>query len=216
MFFVDGTVLEMHTPEILSMKRGFYNPKHKIASHTFTILVTEDGKIVNVTKTYPGNTHDRKMFFKEKLGEQLIEAYGEEMSKKERGEVGAWNLAVGGDKGYPGIMFPADWTLYITKSGETSGEPGDWDDTTKIDETDKFRRYVDFDEVEHSFKIWKTTTANGHYYNGALAVFRSVVERTFAWVKDWAALSNLYFTSGSPETLELGIDAICALVNYTH
>lgn len=217
MFFIDGTVIEIRASNLHCLKRTSFNPKHKIPSLTFTILVDLHGKITWVSKTHPGNTSDRKVVALENLGLVLCKKYAQEMAKKGIDNNDGWILAIGGDKGYPGTPMPQFWKLYITQSGEHG--PGDdiGEDTNDLNKEDTAARYfafTDSDGTEYCFSYAKTVLNKTYFLNGNLATFRSVVERTFACIKDWELLSNVYFTSTEGDEINNAILAICGLHNH--
>jgi hypothetical protein len=218
-FFVDGTILEIFQSNLMVVNRDFWNPKHKIVSITFTILVTPDGRIVYVSQTYPGKHHDRKVWFDSGINQALVKKYWRTMLKLKAQE-DAPILAIGGDKGYIGLVIPEQWRLYITKSAAKVAddiESRSWDDVKKprVNMQDcSVTEKEGLQSTTHHFMIGKVE-GKMQQYPGGLAEHRSMVERTFADLKDWQLLHNRYFTTESYKgSVEPVILLVCALTNF--
>jgi hypothetical protein len=219
LFFVDGTVLQIYRSDMLHINRDHWNPKHKIVSITFTILITPDGKIVFASEPYPGKTHDRKVWYQSGINQQLVETYGILMEKLRRQE-NVPTLAIGGDKGYIGLIMPQLWKLYITKSAkkvDSEEKANSWDDVkSPSSETKNLTVPLTSSDKSPSstFQIGKVSQEMQSYPTG-LAQFRSMVERTIAEVKDFNLLENRSFTTDymSGQVTRV-IQLACALVNF--
>jgi hypothetical protein len=206
----DGTVLEIFEIQCdRPANRDHFNPKHGIPAVTFTILCDPSGYIALVTKTYPGKTHDRKVFHEDEINKKLIEEYFEHMTKMhENGNSDQefWRLSFGGDKGYYAIPVPEGWYLYITVSGnqhDTSENTKDWD--FEIGALDSVQGFNIVDPNEHNLQR----------PDGKLAEFRSIVERTIGDVKKWRILSNMEYVSDYLNNdLDDVITILCALTNW--
>lgn len=99
-------------------------------------------------------------------------------------------FVVGGDKGYVHIAPPTGWRLVLTKTADTTNEP-DPDAEEPADGRQVVPKYVS---------------------DAGIAVFRAVVERTFARVKKWSGLKNALLAEHG-ETCKKLIDVVCAIVN---
>lgn len=110
-FFVDGTIIPVHSSRFVLKRKMSFNSKHQTYSTSFWILVSPLGRIHYLSKVDFGNVHDATAWNESNICEVLRENYPAEMR-------GDYTLAIGGDKAYPNIDVPPGFELYITKSGE--------------------------------------------------------------------------------------------------
>jgi hypothetical protein len=219
LFFFDGTALRVFNSELMAVNRGNWSPKHRIVAVTFTILVTPDGRIVFVSPLYPGKLRDRKVWFESGINKALVEKYWRLMLDLRENQ-NTPILAIGGDKGYMGLVLPELWRLYITKSaikGADKEEAFGWDDIRQVKRIHQVIKITTNDgnrETSHSFSIG-LVNPEMQVYPQFLAHYRSEVERTFAEVKEWQLLSNRHFTSNSMKgNADLVLLIVCALINF--
>lgn len=222
MFFVDGTVIRIYSYSIPVLRRMSWNPKHKFASKTFTILVSADGGIVFVTPVTMGKVHDRDAWNMSGVSRKLIEAYVEQM-REIRGGADI-SLAICGDKGYPDIAVPELWKLYLTKSAEKEAIQGgelrmfvDWDENAELPPQPQFLPELLENNIFGPLPEFGFTKPgiDGAFLDGKVAKWRSVVERVFASIKDFLILSCPDFTTWQDQNLEDVIFTVCAIINTT-
>lgn len=222
MFFVDGTILKCFSPINPPLRRARWNPKHKTAARAFSILVTEKGEIVWVSEIMSGKVHDRDAWNNSGVAQELRKKYGTQYPQK-KPTIDNPILSVGGDKGYPHIVLPQGWKLYVTKTAitELQANPmAQMDDNELVSQsestsseisseqnsaTDSSDEHKNFDHLPNS---------DNRIFTKELAQFRSVVERSFRDVKCWQILGNRYFTSSKRSRLHRVVRIICAIVNW--
>jgi hypothetical protein len=218
LFFVDGTILPLFHSQVTEFNKAHWNPKHKILSISFTILVTPNGRVVFVSEPYPGKWHDRKVWYRSGINEALVKKYFRQMLDL-RAENDGPILAIGGDKGYLGLIFPEQWRLYITKSVPNAAESEELSGFSQVKHEDKISDNIKIHVLAgdqrktHSFAVGKVRREM-QMYPKHLAKFRSTVERSIGTIKDWQLLQNRYFTSNTYITsISPVIRIVCALLN---
>lgn len=196
MFFVDGTVLPCLKSSIPALNRAHWNFKHQFTGKNFTIVITQDGGIVCASNTTPGKTHDRVAWNESNILGKLCQVYGDVVKSIENGELSKnIRLAIGGDKGYPGIVIPRGWTLHITGK------------VTRVNWTDHKNAHYDPN-------LFYCPKEDKIVFDNRLAEFRSEVERTFGDLKQYELLVNPTFVWDHYEELDDCIQVVCALHNY--
>jgi hypothetical protein len=196
MFFVDGTVLPCLNSRIGQMKRAFWNFKHMMTAKCFTIVVTEDGRIVLCSKTVPGSIHDRVAWNKSGLLDLLVEKYGLPHDAIQNGLVPpGTTFSIGGDKGYPGILVPKGWNLHIT--GMVSRK--DWPSTLA----------TEYDHEKFYCPGEDTMVMDNH-----LKTFRAGVECVFSFLKNYHLIMDACFVFWHKDILDDCIRTTCAMYNH--
>lgn len=198
MFLVDGTVLPCLTSSIPSVKRLHWNFKHSMSAKCFTILTTIDGEIVWASKSYVGKTHDREAWNLSGVANKLLDAYQGDMRRMKRQRNDDTKLAIGADKGYPGIVIPEQWILYLTKSAKHVPS----------------RPTAEF-EVQHpsGLRLF-CPKRNQIIMDTRLATFRHKVEDVFSDLKDWQLLLDPVFVFTHTEELDDLIQVTSGLHNF--
>jgi hypothetical protein len=198
MFFVDGTVMPTLKSVVPALNRATWNIKHAFNAKCFTILVTENGGIVWASKSVPGKMADRTAWNKSGIAPLLAETY---RGVKERNLDGTdstdFQLAIGGDKGYPGIWIPKGWQLHLTKSAKRTAFPSE----------------VFTEPIRVKRTLW-CPKGNQIIMDERLSQFRSVVERTIAKLKEFELLLNAYFVYNHNAELDNCIQVVCGIFNY--
>ena len=218
MFFVDGTVIETFSHKASVLRRCAYNPKHKIPSRTFTMVVDETGRIVLMSDITCGKFHDAKAWNISDFNAKLFKNYGRHDSTK-RPSMANPIFAIGGDKAYPCIVIVTGWTVYVTKTAEetllngprTEGFDDDLDD--EMNEVGLLESESD-DESDEAVLVVATATDETRVLTEKLAQYRAVVERTCRAMKCFTVLSNKQATSGDIRILRYIINVIGSIVNY--
>lgn len=213
-FFVDGTVIPTFGSSIPTVRKMYWNPKHKKYAKTFTILVSQDGGIVTVTEPLPGKIHDRDAWNLSTICEQLALKYSSNFLDQNRPI-----LAICGDKGYPDIDVPAGWRLILTKSAKNS-DPLDEGinpalDLAAIQEAPLRLKMVRWGAIGPTSQTHRHRPGlSGAILDARIARFRAQVEITFGTLKEWEILSNRFYNTDQNVSLSNSIEFICALFNF--
>lgn len=193
MFIADGTPLPCFTFSVSAARRVYWNHKHTMEAKCVTLVTTPDGGLVYVTPTVPGSTHDREAWNESGIASLLARhyaSYGQDNS----------HMAIGGDKGYPGIHIPFNWTLYLPQS--TRNFP--------------YRNPPDLHLPRHgNYQPGIYCPRRIHsQMNAAFAPFRRVVEVSIAFFKDNKLLVNPDFVHWQDELLDKTLQFTGALFNF--
>jgi hypothetical protein len=205
-FFVDGTVIPIYKPSNNTAQKKAYNAKHGHHALTFTILVTSDGRIVWLSQIDLGNMHDSTAWNSSGACIALIEKYGNTSTVWPK-TAEAPQFIIGGDKAYPRIHVPGGWKVVVTKTAQ-----------------DNEGQNIRF--LAHGLPPVQTSNTDWTKYHiadntssvisGTIARWRSIVERTFAVVKNWKILANKNATSPTDrKESEKLIRVVCALANIS-
>lgn len=197
MLFVDGTPLPCLQCQCPPAARSRYNVKHAMPAKCFTILVTETRKILWVSPAVPGKESDREAWNQSNIAIELAKAYPDPVVTEPDGREYDVQMAIGADKGYPGIRIPTGWTLHLTKSAVRT----DWKDT-----------HVALPrEIAHLTYVPKKEEI---VMDPKLAKYRSRVEMTIADLKDNRLLVCPEYVHFHLESLNNSIECACAINNW--
>jgi hypothetical protein len=197
MLFVDGTVLPILRPSNDEMNRNCWNFKHKMVCKCFSILISETGRIVWVSETGPGKTTDREAWNESKVAVLLAKAYAKAKDRDRAGKMVPFTMAIGADKGYPGIRIPTGWELHLTKSVMRTT----WAATNRSMEAGE-RRMV---------YIPKRSQV---HMDVKLAKYRSKVEIVIGKLKENLLFDNRHFVTNQTELLDKVVAVAAAIHNW--
>jgi len=188
--FVDGTVIKVFDPFDHTTHKFMWNSKHAETAYTFFIAVTPDGRIIYLSELTGASRGDHYTWNNSDIVKLLTEKYpldddGKLLVMEGLGTLRRFLLAVGGDKGYPGIRLPPGWHLFLTMTGrfiviDDKGNPQPLNDVTAQFET-------------------KEVEGNSHFTPN-IAQHRCVVERVFGAMKKWLVVHNTRFTTRTKVT----------------
>ena len=111
-FIIDGTTLPTRKPTDRELQREQYVWYKKQVGYRYFVLVTAKGHICFVSNVYFGKAPDETTYKWSGLRGLLEVAYGMDLPALK-----PYNLVLGGDRGYPNILAPEGWELYITCTG---------------------------------------------------------------------------------------------------
>lgn len=177
MYFVDGSPILTYSPTSPDAAKRIWNTKYQHAAFYFYVMVAPTGKLVFISTVGYGNTHDTQILKESKLINKLENHYGAPKAPLK--------FALGGDKGYKGIVGPKGWRVIITKSGMNDKKINEWDGP-------------------------ESNATNE--YDPSIAQHRAVVERTIGRIKDFRVFSTFHHTTDCKRTGNI-FKIVCSLFN---
>jgi hypothetical protein len=203
-FYVDGTVVPIFKPYNNEAQKKAFNGKHKLHALVFTILVTENGRIVWVSSTDLGNTHDATAWNKSDICKALIDKYSEFST-----DPNCPQFIIGADKAYPRVYLPGGWKVVVTKTARDFLKRAGEEEILPI-----HNRLPDVDPSNMDPNTSRSAEGNSSVISATIAEFRSNVERTFAVIKKWKILLSKYATAVVDRVrAHQLIVTVCALAN---
>ena len=221
-FFLDGTFIPIFKPTNGEVQKECWQGKHKCHALVFTIVVMGDGRIVYVTDCDLGNMHDSTAWATSDGPQKLADKYKDIATNPSRSKISP-QLVLCGDQAYSRAVIPSGWIAMTTMSGSDK-TPEDIEDVNPEEEDEELSPEEEIAQhaalltrnSSHLIRTQAFAKASDQQQDADkhIARWRSVVERTFALVKAFMALSNRYITSRSVYSVQNLIKIICAVVNH--
>ena len=208
MYFTGGTVISMPQPQAIDA----FNNEQRMASLTFSILVTEAGRIVWISKVTDGCLDDATAWSASDINEKLDLKYRHFANANPR-----LKLAICGDEAYPCINIPSFFHVYVPK---TAQETIDAAENLQPPENQIPAGCVAGEgenllqgPLRNRFKRADATCRTLCNYSSRWC---AEVERVFRRFKTWTVLSDSDAMSSDQTIVQKYVHSIAALENFDH
>jgi hypothetical protein len=197
MLFVDGTVLRSFHPSNDELNRMSWSFKHHQACKSVTVLIAENGYIVWVSETVPGKIADREAWNECEIAQTLRKTYAGTVDFDMHGRRVPFTMAIGADKGYPGIWIPQGWILHLTKSAKRA----DWSKSSMPSQL----------KAQDGLYLPKRPQV---VMDERLAKYRAKVECVIGKLKEFELLNSQYFVHFHTHVLDKAINVAAAICDW--